>query len=71
MSFFRPTDIAGKQKLLDTQPPFHVTERHERDTDLCTDPGCALWLILPQREPAHCFSETGEYQGRYIYRGWS
>jgi len=27
MSFFGPTDIAGKQNFFDTQPPCHVTER--------------------------------------------
>ena len=39
--------------------------------DLCTDYGCALQLILPQGEPEHHFSETGEYQSGYIYRRWS
>lgn len=57
MYFRRPNDIVVNQKLLDTQLPSHITERHRP-----TDSVCATWLILPQGKPEHHTSEAGEYQ---------
>lgn len=52
MSFFRPTGMAGKQKLLDTQPPFHVTERHVSML-ICAQTMAVLCSLSDSRESQH------------------